>query len=316
MIVERKKHNSRPQTSANRSGKDNEHIFPHSNPFFEDLVKVDLHTDFSANYGDIIDESIYMNIPLLNDPIVDAPILAQFMLLIPRYITARLRDVQRRLDRNRSSYLVHLESHLQIELEQILDHEELIWKQKYLFDWISLGDQNTSYFHKKVTLNKRANHTTSLKIGIGALCDDDDILHEEAFEFFQQLFELDNFPPENFLYRVFSRSFPFAKMIPLERISDTSDIRNMLFAMAPLKLPGPDGLHTHFFQTNWDIIGGSICDMISNVFSRQDIDPRLNSTILVLIPKVSSPSSFTNFRSISLCSALYKLFTKILVRRI
>ncbi|KAK9028884.1 hypothetical protein V6N11_026020 [Hibiscus sabdariffa] len=84
MIVERKKHNSRPQTSANRSGKDNEHIFPHSNPFFEDLVKVDLHTDFSANYGDIIDESIYMNIPLLNDPIVDAPILAQFMLLIPR----------------------------------------------------------------------------------------------------------------------------------------------------------------------------------------------------------------------------------------
>ncbi|KAK8707910.1 hypothetical protein V6N13_058961 [Hibiscus sabdariffa] len=177
----------------------------------------------------------------------------------------------------------------QIELKRILDHKELIWKQKPRSDWIKLGDRDTSYFHKNAILNKCANRITSLKIKSGSWCDDEDILHEEASEFFQQLFELDthNKFPLSGLFSI----IPSVEMLHLEFIPDASEIRDTLFAMAPLKSPDPDGLHAQFFQTNWDIVGGSIYAMISNVFSGQDIDPRLNSTILFLIPKVLSSSS-------------------------
>ncbi|KAK8601323.1 hypothetical protein V6N12_051160 [Hibiscus sabdariffa] len=221
--------------------------------------------------------SILEDIPSLNDPIVVASIL------IPTLVTRSLES---------SSLWLHhptQESHLQIELKRILDHKELIWKQKPRSDWIKLGDRDTSYFHKNAILNKCANRITSLKIKSGSWCDDEDILHEEASEFFQQLFELDthNKFPLSGLFSI----IPSVEMLHLEFIPDASEIRDTLFAMAPLKSPDPDGLHAQFFQTNWDIVGGSIYAMISNVFSGQDIDPRLNSTILFLIPKVLSSSS-------------------------
>ncbi|KAK8669033.1 hypothetical protein V6N13_106474 [Hibiscus sabdariffa] len=64
-------------------------------------------------------------------------------------IMARLRGIQKSIDKFRNPFLIHLESKLQLELEQILDQEGLLWKQKSRADWIAFGDRNTSYFHKK-----------------------------------------------------------------------------------------------------------------------------------------------------------------------
>ncbi|KAK8644073.1 hypothetical protein V6N13_013346 [Hibiscus sabdariffa] len=55
-------------------------------------------------------------------------------------LMARLRGVQRCLDRHRTSFLVRLEAKLQADLEQTLDQEEQLWKQKSRSDWISFGD--------------------------------------------------------------------------------------------------------------------------------------------------------------------------------
>lgn len=45
--------------------------------------------------------------------------------------------------------------------------------------------------------------------------------------------------------------------------------------------------------------------------------PRFYSTLaIVLIPKVSNPSRFENFRPISLCFIIYKVYSKFLVKRL
>ncbi|KAE8691145.1 hypothetical protein F3Y22_tig00110893pilonHSYRG01320 [Hibiscus syriacus] len=56
--------------------------------------------------------------------------------------------------------------------------------------------------------------------------------------------------------------------------------------------------------------------MVKNVFAGGDIEADLNKTVLVLISKKEGPETFADFHPISLCTVMYKLITKIIVRRI
>ncbi|KAH1091681.1 hypothetical protein J1N35_018938 [Gossypium stocksii] len=62
-----------------------------------------------------------------------------------------------------------------------------------------------------------------------------------------------------------------------------------------------------------DIVGGSVFEMIKNVFRRGVLEPSLNKTLLVLIPKNIGVETINQFRPISLCSVLYKVITKLIV---
>lgn len=40
------------------------------------------------------------------------------------------------------------------------------------------------------------------------------------------------------------------------------EVRKVIFGMAPWKAPKVDGFHARFYETQWDIIGASICDIM------------------------------------------------------
>ncbi|KAA3477635.1 reverse transcriptase [Gossypium australe] len=54
----------------------------------------------------------------------------------------------------------------------------------------------------------------------------------------------------------------------------------------------------------------------NEVLEGQLLDPILNRTLLVLLPKTKGPERISQFRSISLCIVLYKIITKMLVNRL
>lgn len=82
--------------------------------------------------------------------------------------------------------------------------------------------------------------------------------------------------------------------------------------MGQLKALGPDGLHALFYQNQWDNIGPDVCNWVSRIFSSLVLNRNINHTLLVLIPKVKNPETFSQFRPINLCNILCKIITKII----
>ncbi|KAK8690637.1 hypothetical protein V6N13_074168 [Hibiscus sabdariffa] len=143
-----------------------------------------------------------------------------------KILMARLRGVQRCLDRRRSRNMVKLESKLLEELELLLDQEELLWKQKSRIDWINFGDRNTSYYHSKAKARTRKKAIQSLKLTDSEWCSDHEQLRAAATSYFATMFDVDNAALTSF---PFVGSFPpIAKAITasLTLISPESEIRS------------------------------------------------------------------------------------------
>ena len=64
------------------------------------------------------------------------------------------------------------------------------------------------------------------------------------------------------------------------------EISVALWSLKAFKAPGPDGLHVGFYQCFWIIVGDSIKEEVKKVFREKKVLEYLNSTNIVLIPKV------------------------------
>ncbi|KAK5843110.1 hypothetical protein PVK06_005545 [Gossypium arboreum] len=74
------------------------------------------------------------------------------------------------------------------ELENVLSHEEQLWKQKSRCDWLKLGDRNTKFFHSRTINRRKINRITTLRNTNGDWLYDPDEIQQEAVNFFQKLY--------------------------------------------------------------------------------------------------------------------------------
>ena len=105
-------------------------------------------------------------------------------------------------------------------------------------------------------------------------------------------------------------------MCSLDAMVTLEEIKEALWSMKPYKSPGPDGLHTGFYQRFWLIVGDSVIKEVMKVFLDRKVPDYLNKTLIVLIPKVQGPESIGNYRPISLCNSIYKIISKVIVNRL
>ena len=86
--------------------------------------------------------------------------------------------------------------------------------------------------------------------------------------------------------------------------------------MAPLKALGLDGMPPLYYQNYWQLFGNDVTQSILNFLNTATLPSHLNHTYVTLIPKVKSPKLISDYRLISLCNVLYKIFSMVLANRL
>ena len=86
--------------------------------------------------------------------------------------------------------------------------------------------------------------------------------------------------------------------------------------MQKYKSLGPNGWTVEFFQHLFDLMGDSITIVVEESRKKGIIYDALKSSFLSLTPKMDSPSSFDDFRPISLCNCIYKVIAKTIANKL
>ncbi|CAL1384173.1 unnamed protein product [Linum trigynum] len=202
------------------------------------------------------------------------------------------------------------------ELNEIMDLEEEAWKQRSRTDWLQQGDRNTPFFHRKAS--DRRNRNT-----INFLLDQDGVERkgQKAVtlcirDYYQMLFKAA--PPALTSHVLDAISCKITDRMNEELLQPITreEIWNALRHMGPTKAPGADGMLTMFFQKYWHVIGDDVTKEIQGYMDRGEFPQVLNHTLLALIPKTKKPKTPAEFRPISLCKVLYKIFSKVLANKL
>lgn len=99
-----------------------------------------------------------------------------------------LGNIQKASDQSNFRRLVNLELEVRDELESVLNHEELLWRQKARCDWLQFGDRNTKFFHSRTLQRRKYNRIMALRISNEEWCSDQSILSDKAARFFENLY--------------------------------------------------------------------------------------------------------------------------------
>ena len=97
---------------------------------------------------------------------------------------------------------------------------------------------------------------------------------------------------------------------------EASEVATTLQQMTPLKAPGSDGMPLLFYQHFWSTINQDVTSSILSWLNSGTIPTPLNHTFITLVPKINSLEYAHQFRPISLCNVLYKIYSKVLANRL
>ena len=81
----------------------------------------------------------------------------------------------------------------------------------------------------------------------------------------------------------------------LLKVLDVEEVRHTVFEMDPLIVPGSDCFTRTNFQHCWDIVRSNVVSTVQQFYYSSYYHPGLNSSFLILIPKVDNAISIYQF---------------------
>ncbi|XP_039048777.1 uncharacterized protein LOC120189611 [Hibiscus syriacus] len=229
------------------------------------------------------------------------------------------------------------ELQVQQELHNFEEVELLFLKKKAKIHWIKDGDKCSNFFHYVVAVKNKKDTIRMLTDDQGTRLETFDAMSSEVIDFFSNLIgKVDpmvkggnlQFLKELLNYSISTETdSSLTKPVTSEEIKEavfdqvtkpvtSEEIKEAVFDQGNNKAPGPDGYSPQFFKHSWPIIGEDVVAAIKHFFHHSTMLHAFNATTIILVPKIHNPSKVKDFRPISCCSVIYKVVSKILVKRL
>ena len=223
-------------------------------------------------------------------------------------------EALKKFEQDQSPFLRMEMNRTSAELVLRLRMEEDYWKQKAAIQWTVEGERNTKFFQGWVKQKRAKSRIHSIEEE-GRTITDDEELRASTTKFFRNLLTSDIEHLQEPDLEILTSLPPDVNMDDLERLPTEKEIKKVVFGIKADSTPRPDGFSSLFFQTCWDIVGTDVTNAVIDFFQGTQMSRGLAATMIVLIPKKKNPTSWSDFRPISLCNVSNKIISKLLAER-
>lgn len=204
---------------------------------------------------------------------------------------------------------------MQSKLPEWLLRSEILWRQKSR-ELRLKGDKNSKCFHLSTIIRRRNNYIDAIKGENGNWVIGSNRIHERFLQHFKELFKEEEVSFPDHLDNLIRPCITDDKNSNLCCTPTPEEIRLTLFNMQDLKAPGSNGFPVLFYKEYCPNLGNDVIRMVTSFFNFGSMPKEVNSSFIILIPKISNPSSMNHYRPISLCNVIYKIISKLLVNKI
>lgn len=193
---------------------------------------------------------------------------------------------------------------------------EEYWTQRSRLLWLNLSDRNTGYFHAITKARKRANGFSVIEGENGEMVHKEEEIIAVIGSYFDNLFSSQPGEREETVRRALRPIVTEEENQSLIAIPSALEVRDAAFSIHADKAPGADGFSAGFFHTHWNAIGPDITKEVQCFFRGGALPENINDTHIRFIPKINHPQKVSDYQPIALCNVYYKIYSKILTKRL
>lgn len=232
-----------------------------------------------------------------------------------------LQHVQVQALQNPSEETFQEERNLHQKWNFLREIEEMFFRQKSRINWLREGDFNTMFFQRICQARASFNAIRAFLTASDVWITDPVEMSALAVSHFRSVLGPSAITPlrpstQLWFQELLHFSLTSTQYSQMLLLPSSAEIKSIMFRLNANKAPGPDGLTSGFFKEAWEVVGNEVTNSITQFFQTGFLPPAINATILTLVPKFPGASKVTDFRPISCLNTVYKVISRLLVRRL
>lgn len=149
----------------------------------------------------------------------------------------------------------------------LLEKQDVYWKQRAKSFWLREGDSNTRYFHKFASGRRKSSQLQRINDTNGIWRETKQEVQEVVEKYFLNLFTIGNMEG-NLTGNEIVKQVSSMENESLIAKATVEEVKAAVFSMHPDKSPGSDELNPAFFQSFWNIVRNDVVQFASSTWKQ------------------------------------------------